>query len=224
MALGNMKASVSPQAEEYLEAVCRILDRGETATPTELARELEISPPSVLGMIRRLADQQLVTYSRQGGAQLTPLGRERADALRRRHRLAERLLVDLLGIPWERVHEIACRFEHVIDDEVEGYLARALHHPETCPHGNPLDDRPQPVWQPLTALQPGQAARLRRVLDETETALTYLSHLGLRPGARVVVCDRAPFDGPLTVEVDGARHALSPAMAGTLLVEPEVAA
>ena len=224
MALGNTKATVSPQAEEYLEAVCRILDRGETATPTELARELDIAPPSALGMIRRLADQQLVEYSRRDGARLTPLGRQRADALRRRHRLAERLLTDLLGIPWERVHDIACRFEHVIDDEVESYLVSALHHPDTCPHGNPLDTRVELAWLPLTSLEISRTGIVRCVLDETESALDYLNHAGLRPGARVTVCDRAPFDGPFTVEVGGARHALSPAMAGTLLVELEATA
>lgn len=221
MALGNGKQAVSPQAEEYLEAVCRILDRGETATPTELARELAISPPSVLGMIRRLAEQGLLTYSRQDGARLTAQGRERADALRRRHRLAERLLTDVLGVPWARVHEIACRFEHVIDDEVEVYLDAALNHPDTCPHGNPLRAPEPHAWRALTALAPGQTGTLRCVQDETADALDYLSHAGLQPGARVTVCDRAPFDGPLTVEVEGARHALSPAMAGTLLVETE---
>jgi len=224
MVTENVKCEVSPQAEEYLEAVCRILDRGEVATPTELARELEISPPSALGMIRRMADQRLLTYSRRGGARLTSLGQERADTLRRRHRLAERLLTDLLGVPWERVHDIACRFEHIIDEEVEPYLASALDHPTTCPHGNPLDMTAEDRWEPLTTLAPGQSGFLRRVVDETEPTLDYLARLGLLPGARVTVCALAPFDGPLTVEVDGERHAISRPMADCLLVEVEKAA
>jgi DtxR family Mn-dependent transcriptional regulator len=221
MVMDTLKHEVSPQAEEYLEAVCRILDRGEVATLTELARELEIAPPSALGMIRRMTDQRLLTYSRQGGAQLTDLGQQRADILRRRHRLAERLLTDLLGVPWERVHEIACRFEHVIDEEVEPYLARALDNPTTCPHGNPLDIAADDEWEPLTGLAPGQSGRLRRVVDETVPTLDYLARLGLFPGARVTVRALAPFDGPLTVEVDSERHALSRAMADCLLVEVE---
>lgn len=221
MVMSNAKNEVSPQAEEYLEAVCRILDRGDVATPTELARELEIAPPSALGMIRRMADQRLLTYSRRNGAQLTELGQERADALRRRHRLAERLLTDLLGVPWERVHDIACRFEHVIDEEVEAYIANALDHPTTCPHGNPLDVVAEHRWSPLASLQPGQSGCLRRVVDETEPTLEYLARLGLRPGARVTVCNVAPFDGPLTVEIHGERHALSRPMADCLLVEVE---
>jgi len=219
--MSSVKYEVSPQAEEYLEAVCRILDRGEVATPTELARELEIAPPSALGMIRRMADQRLLTYSRRDGARLTDLGQQRADTLRRRHRLAERLLTDLLGVPWERVHDIACRFEHVIDEEVEPYLASALDHPTTCPHGNPLDVTAADNWKPLTSLAPGQSGCLRRVIDETEPTLDYLARLGLRPGACVAVCDVAPFDGPLTVEINGGRHALSRPMADCLLVEME---
>lgn len=221
MPIGEVKRDVSSQAEEYLEAVCRILDRGEAAKPTELARELEIAPPSALGMIRRMVDQQLLTYSRHDGAQLTPLGHQRADALRRRHRLAERMLTDLLGIPWERVHDIACRFEHVIDDEVEEYLGQALDHPTTCPHGNPLDIDAVDPWQPLSEVAPGGSAVLRRVLDESEQMLEYLSRLRLRPGTRVTVCAEAPFDGPLTVAVEGERHAVSRAMADSLQVEIE---
>ncbi len=130
--------AVSPQTEEYLEAVCRIHDRHSLATPTELARELRVAPPSVVGMLQRLKRQGLVAYTRQKGATLTRRGAICAGALRRHHRLAERMLTDLLRIPWERAHAIACRFEHVIDDEVAHYLVAALHHPTTCPHGNPL--------------------------------------------------------------------------------------
>ena len=223
MAIGELKRDVSSQAEEYLEAVCRILDRGEVATPTELARELDIAPPSALGMIRRLVEQDLLTYSRQGGAQLSELGKVRADNIRRRHRLAERLLTDLLGIPWARVHDIACRFEHVIDDEVEQYLSEALDHPTTCPHGNPLDTAAEFRWQPLTRLGAGATGILRRVVDETEPTLQYLNQMRLRPGAQVTVCAEAPFDGPLTVEVEHERHAIARAMAGNLLVEMEEA-
>ena len=223
MALGTAK-DVSSQAEEYLEAVCRILDRGEVATPTELARELDIAPPSALGMVRRMVDQHLLTYSRQDGAQLTETGQARADSIRRRHRLAERLLTDLLGVPWERVHDIACRFEHVIDDEVEMYLASALDPPSTCPHGNPLDVGAGHAWQPLAGLAVGASGILRQVVDESEPTLEYLNRLSLWPGARVTVTGEAPFDGPLTVTVnDGEGHAISRAMAGMLLVQVEEA-
>lgn len=210
---------VSAQVEEYLEAVCRIQDRGDLATPTELARELAVAPPSALGMLRRMAEQDLLTYTRHTGAVLTPRGQACADALRRRHRLAERLLTDLLGLPWARAHEIACRFEHVIDDEVEPYLLDALNYPTTCPHGNPLDMDAGQALQPLSALAPGQAAVLRRIRNESAQLLTYLGEMGLRPGTRVTVCAVAPFAGPFTVEVAGERLALAREVADHLLVE-----
>ena len=212
---------ISAQAEEYLEAVCRVLDRGVLATPTELAHELNVAPPSVLGMLHRLSEQGLATYSRQTGVVLTERGAARAGALRRRHRLAERLLTDLLGMPWDRAHTVACRFEHVIDDEVERYLAIALHHPTTCPHGNPLEIIPGGRGQTLASLHTGQTGRLISVTDESAAALEYLAHVGLTPGTRVTVRERAPEQGPLTVEVQGERYALSAAMAAILLVEPE---
>src|SRR3989304_7487694 len=210
-------AEVSAQGEESLEAVCRIRDRGALATPTELANELALSPPSVLGMLKRREERGLVTYTRETGVGLTERGQIWANTLRCRHRLAERLLTDLLGMPWERAHDIACRFEHVIDDEVEKYLLVALRHPTTCPHGNPLDNKAVESWRPLTALSPGQSGRLRRIMDESNDTLNYLSPMKLLPGVQVTVCTAAPSGGPLTVEVDGLRFALSRAMAGQLL-------
>jgi len=212
---------VSAQAEEYLEAICRIQDRGELATPTELAHELEIAPPSVLGMLKRLEEQGLLNYARHAGAVLTERGQRCADTLRRRHRLAERLLTDLLGMPWERAHHIACRFEHVIDSEVEDYLQQALHYPATCPHGNPLSLPTDAQWRALSTLHTGQSAQLRCIKDETPLTLDYLNRIGLRPGVQLTVCDLAPFDGPLTIKVGEERQALSRDMANCLLVEVE---
>ena len=214
---------MTSQAEEYLEAICRIIERGETATPTELARELAVAPPSVLGMLRRLEEQGILTYARQTGAVLTGDGLERAARLRRRHRLAERLLTDLIGMPWARAHDVACRFEHVIDDELEDYLSSALHHPTTCPHGNPMGGEmaSSDDYRALTLLDVGQTGVLRCITDESATMLDYLTHLHLQPGARVTVRTQAPFAGPLMVEIEGERHVLSREMAGCLLVEIE---
>jgi DtxR family Mn-dependent transcriptional regulator len=150
---------------------------------------------------------------------LTERGQQAALTLRRRHRLAERLLTDLLHIPLSRAHEIACRFEHIIDDEVEAYLSSALQHPTTCPHGNPIDGGPASALRPLSALQPGESAYLRCIVDETVPMLEYLAHLRLAPGILMTLCTQAPFDGPLTIEVDGVRHAVSRAMADHLLID-----
>lgn len=214
---------ITPQAEEYLEAICRITERGEAVTPTELARELAVAPPSVLGMLRRLEEQALLTYTRQTGVVLTARGTTCAERLRRRHRLAERLLTDLLGMPWSRAHDVACRFEHIIDDEVEEYLVKALNHPTTCPHGNPLDGHAGAAdgLSALARLAPGQAGVLRCIIDESAAMLDYLTAMRLHPGVRVTVLALAPFDGPLTIAIDGERYAMAREMATHLLVELE---
>jgi len=213
---------MTSQAEEYLEAICRIIERGETATPTELARELAVAPPSVLGMLRRLEEQGILTYARQTGAVLTENGMERAARLRRRHRLAERLLTDLIGMPWARAHDVACRFEHVIDDELENYLSSALHHPTTCPHGNPIPGATPdgPAQRRLAEAQPGDHVRLVRITESVEheaESLTYLGDHGLTPGTTVVVQSRAP-DGTLTLILGDSAIALGPAMTERMFV------
>lgn len=218
----NSLVNITQQAEEYLEAICRIHDRGQAASPTSLANELAIAPPSVLGMLRRLEEQGLLCYKRKNGVQLTELGRYFADRLRRRHRLAERLLTDILGMPWQRAHEVACRFEHVIDDEVEGYLNIVLDNPSTCPHGNPLGEQSSKVdLRPLSKLKPNDCGILRCVTNETSPMLDYLNSLELRPGMKVTIINEEPMDGPLTIEVAGHRHALSRELAACLLIEQE---
>lgn len=213
---------VTQQAEEYLEAICRIQERGNTASPTALANELSVAPPSVLGMLRRLEEQGLLCYQRKTGALLSEKGRSFAARLRRRHRLAERLLTDLLGMPWQRAHEVACRFEHVIDDEVEEYLSKALNHPSTCPHGNPLNEHPaEEHLHSLDEFQPGESGILRCVTNESSPMLDYLNSLELRPGAKVTIISEAPLAGPLTIEVAGHRHALSREMASCLWIYQE---
>ncbi len=213
-------AEITTQTEEYLEAVSRIIDRGDLVTPTELSRELKVTPTSVLGMLRRMEEQGLSSYSRQTGVVLTARGKASAERIRRRHRLAERLLTDILGVPWERVHDIACRFEHVIDDELEPYLLHALHNPTTCPHGNSLlAEVDTPALQPLSRVPAGQTAIVARIADESTPLLTYLGELGVYPGVAVTVTAIAPFEGPLMITIAQAQHAVSREVAEHILVQ-----
>ncbi len=221
--MANMEPSteITTQAEEYLEAVSRISDRGTQVTPTELSRELKVTPTSVLGMLHRMEEQGLSTYSRQTGVILTEHGRACAETIRRRHRLAERLLTDILNVPWERVHDIACRFEHVIDDELEPYLVRVLRNPTTCPHGNSLlieGETTLALLHPLNTLEAGQTAAVVRIVDESTPLLTYLGELGICPGVTVKVINIAPFAGPLMIEIGEAQHALAREVAEHVLV------
>lgn len=221
MSLQQQGMVVTSQVEEYLEAICRIGDRQALVTLTELARELSVAPPSALGMVHRMEEQGLLSYSKHTGAMLTELGTTCAMRLRRRHRLAERMLTDLLGMPWARAHDVACRFEHIIDDEVEAYLETALQHPTTCPHGNPLDGSAGNTlnWRSLDTLALGQRGIVRCIIDESASTLDYLEEIHLHPGTVVILRACAPLNGPLTIEILEQRYAMSREMARHLLVE-----
>lgn len=210
-----------PPFEEYLEAVHELEEEGTTVIQARLADRLGHSAPAVSEMIKRLRDEGYL--SQQGrNLFLTGSGRALAESVVRKHRLAERLLTDVIGLPWENSHIEACRWEHVISDEVAERLEVLLGHPTTCPHGNPIpgtvDDR---QLSALAGAEQGSRIRLERVTEEVELdqeALRYLAVHGFVPGAEAEVTARAP-DGTLTLDLGSDRSiALGPAMAHQLFV------
>jgi DtxR family Mn-dependent transcriptional regulator len=210
-----------PPLEEYLEAVHELEEEGVPVIQARLAERLDHSAPAVSEMIRRLKDEgYLVSVGR--ALHLTEPGRTLAESVVRKHRLAERLLTDVIGLSWEKSHLEACRWEHVISDEVEARLVVLLGHPRTCPHGNPIPGA-EPVDYDETALSDavsGAQIQLRRVTEQVEIdieSLTYLSDCGFVPGARATVASRAP-DGTLTLDVGGRSLDLGPALAQQLFV------
>jgi len=124
--------------EEYLESIYKLNLRGGRVIAARLAEDLSVSAPTATEMLRRLRDAGYVRMGAEKEITLTDAGVAAAEVLVRRHRLSERLLTDILGMPWSRAHEEACKFEHVISPEVEARLARVLDNPSTCPHGNPI--------------------------------------------------------------------------------------
>jgi len=212
-----------PPLEEYLEAIHELEEEGTTVIQARLAERVGHSAPSVSEMVRRLRSEGYVDVNgRQLG--LTGKGRHLAESVVRKHRLAERLLTDVIGLPWDKAHVEACRWEHVISDEVEERLVEVLGHPTTCPHGNPIpgtagvDDEVDLV--PLTDATAGDRIVLRRVTEQVEldqAALAYLAAAHFVPGTHATVKTRAP-DGTLTLDVEGEPLALGPALAGSLFV------
>jgi DtxR family Mn-dependent transcriptional regulator len=153
---------------------------------------------------------------------LTNTGRERAESVVRKHRIAERFLTDIVGLPWHKTHIEACRWEHVISDEVEQRLVALLENPATCPHGNPIPGAggPERDLHALAETEPGDRVRLERVTEQVEVdleALVYLDSHGFIPGVNAQVKSRAP-DGTLTLELDEGTIALGPAIARQLYV------
>jgi DtxR family Mn-dependent transcriptional regulator len=136
----TMPAMTSESIEMYLKSVCELEIGQSPVAISQLAQRLGVSSPSTIEMVKRLAEQALVTHTPYKGVELTQKGRKRAHNILRRHRLWERFLTDKLGLAWESVHDYACRLEHATAPEVTKALAEFLEHPATCPHGNPIPD------------------------------------------------------------------------------------
>src|SRR5205085_8893017 len=181
-----------------------LTQEGTPVIPDRLAGRHGHAPPSVSEMIGRLrGDAYLEAEGR--ALRLTSKGRKRAESVVRKHRLAERLLTDVIGLEWHKTHSEACRWEHVISDDVEAKLVVLLGNPSTCPHGNPIPGGPV-TKRYLTVLadsEPGDHVRLERVTEQVEVdtkSLTYLDSHGFIPGVDAEVGSKAA-DGTLTLEV-----------------------
>jgi DtxR family Mn-dependent transcriptional regulator len=210
-----------PPLEEYLEAIHELAEEGAVVIQARLVERLGHSAPTISEMIRRLRDEG---YIEQDGRNLflTDRGRSKAESVVRKHRLAERLLTDIIGLPWEKAHLEAGRWEHVISDEVEALLVERLGHPTTCPHGNPIPGAggDRPALAPLAGQAPGVHVRLERVTEQVEfdaASLAYLSSHGFVPGTEATVTALAP-DGTITLSLAQGTIALGPALAQQLYV------
>ncbi len=213
----------STAVEDYLKAVFALETRLEGAVPTTaLANRLGITPGSVSAMLRRLADLGLLAHEPYRGVLLTDEGRRIALRTLRSHRLLELFLVEVLDVPWDRVHDEAERLEHAVSDDLVERIAAKLGQPEFDPHGDPIPDRQlaleEPVTRSLHELEVGDAARFVRVSDADPAMLRYLAERGVVPGESLVLVDRQPFGGPLTVRLGEAEHALGPELAAAMRV------
>ena len=211
--------------EEYLEGVYRLEREGPGVTTSGLASELGVAPASVSGMLKKLATDGYVEQISRGEVKLTRQGLAVAVRVLRRHRLAERLLTDVLGMSWDEVHAEACMLEHAISDNVEAKLVEFLGDPQTCPHGRPIPpkDLSDPVYigVPLAQLESGARAVVCGVTEQAPEILRYLGDVGLRPGAAITIQTKAPLGGPVTVRVNKKDCAISLELARMVMVEGE---
>jgi DtxR family transcriptional regulator, Mn-dependent transcriptional regulator len=219
--------SLSGPVEDYLKAIYDLELVGAPASTNDIADRLAISPASVSGMVRRLADQGLITHEPYRGVRLTGDGRRAALRTLRRHRILECYLTEVLGYPWDRVHAEAERLEHAASEELVELMASALGDPVQDPHGAPIPTRDgrveEAALQTLAETGAGEQVRVRRVHDKEPERLRYLAELGIRPGSLVRILDKAPFDGPITVWVEdtggGATRAVGVGLAAQVFVE-----
>ena len=202
-----------PPVEEYLETILALGEEGVPVIQARIAERLGRSAPSVSEMLDRLTEDGYVT--REGRRlSLTDSGRALAEKVVRKHRLAERLLVDVIGLEWHKVHREAGRWEHVISDDVEARLVELLGDPATCPHGNPIPGSrsaaPAVPTRPLAEVGVGERVRLLRISEEVELnlgSLTLLDEGGFIPGVVGRVGGRDP-EGNVEVTVEGGAGAI----------------
>jgi DtxR family Mn-dependent transcriptional regulator len=203
-----------PPVEEYLQTIESLNEEGVPVLQARIAERLGKSAPSVSEMLERLTNDGYVNRSGRK-ISLTDQGHAIAQRVIRKHRLAERLLVDVIGLPWHLVHEEAGRWEHVISDDVEARLIDLLGDPSTCPHGNPIPGSanssppafPQVSLAEITQGQTVRFARLTEALEHDGDSLRYLDDAGFIPGVTATVTTRGP-DGTLVLDLDGKTLAL----------------
>lgn len=210
----------SETLEEYLETIYKLAERG-SVRPTPIAEALGVSGPTVTATLKRLESRGLIVRER-GDVVLTEDGRRLAIDIIRRHRVAERFLVDVLGLSWDEAHEDACRLEHALSQRVMVALEEFLDNPAVCPHGHPIPSADGDIVAvegvALCDLGDDSSSRILQVAEDDEEMLTYLGSLGMYPGTEVRVCEVAPFSGPLLIEVDGSKYALGRDIAERILV------
>jgi DtxR family Mn-dependent transcriptional regulator len=207
--------------DDYLEAVYEIAEEGMPVVQVRLAERLGVSRAAVSEKVQRLVRMRLVEVDDDKLIVLTRHGKAVAEDAVRRHRMAERFLIDVLKLPWYKAHEEAERFQDAISGEIEERIMAILGEAATCPHGNPIPGTGATIPKDLVSLDEltaGDEADLVRLTEDVELqtdVLRYFEEHGLMPGNRVRVVEVAP-DGTLTLDVDGVKSSLGPELADNM--------
>ena len=205
----NPSPPLTRSVEDYLKAIYHLSSQGGFATTSDIAAMLEVAPPSVSGMMKRLSETGLIEHVPYRGVQLTHQGRHASLQMIRRHRILEVYLTQQLGYDWGDVHAEAERLEHAVSEQLIDRMAGALGDPRYDPHGAPIPTAAGEIEEAelvtLADAAVGTTLLLRQVGggDENPARLRYLAEQGLTPGTRMTVVDRQPFNGPITVRIGG---------------------
>ena len=202
--------------EEYLQTIYWLEEAGLPITGANIARAMRLSAPTVHEMVGRLEDDGYVTRLEDKSLQFTTRGREHATQVVRRHRLIERFLTDVLGIPWDEVHEEAERLEHAMSPTLEERMLAAIGDAKTCPHGHPIVEGAREPGVPLADVEEGASVRILRFENEAEDLLHYLKDAGLHPGLEGTL--GAAGEDEVAIDSNGARHTVTRSVAETVSV------
>jgi len=213
---------VSNPAEEYLQAIFHFEKKSGFARTMDLSRKLKVVPGSVTNTIKSFQRRGLVIHEPYKGVKLTEKGQKFASNILRRHRLAERLLTDILHMDWSQVHEPACKLGHALSQEIIKPLEKALGYPQTCPHGNPIPTKYGGILEKktesLNELDAKMSGVIVKIIEDKAEVLQQLTRLGLKLGEYVKV-EKNPSTGPLTVMVGDVNHTLDHKLASIIYVK-----
>jgi DtxR family Mn-dependent transcriptional regulator len=231
-----MNQTISPAVEDYLKTIYNLREEsrsvevgavegaGEGGITTQaVAARLGVAAPSATAMIKKLAGLGLARHTPYHGVELSPRGEKVALEVIRHHRLSETFLTRVLGVEWDKAHEEADKWEHVLSEEVEARMAALLGDPTHDPHGAPIPTLDGKVARekgcPLAEIEAGTRVVVRRVSDEDAPLLRHLQEVGLVPGAAVEVLRAVPAEGVMQLRVGKQKHIVGLAPAAAVLVE-----
>jgi len=196
---------LSQSIEDYLKVIYEIQNTDGKVTTTSLSNKLGIAPASVTGMLKKLSSKKLVTHKKYQGVQLTESGKKIALEVLRHHRLIELYLKEALGVPWDKVHEEAEKWEHVLSEDIEDRIDKFLGHPTSDPHGSPIPSRDGKIAERkcycLADVEPGHKAIIAEVSDHDASMLRYLGELGFYPETNIEIDSVEPFNGPMRINI-----------------------
>jgi DtxR family Mn-dependent transcriptional regulator len=207
---------VSENIEEYLECIWELTQDGTPARTTDIAKRMKFSPASVTEMMQKLDAAGYIVYEKYKGATLTEEGMRIGSTIKRRHRLLERFLVDILGIDKEKSHEEACRMEHMLSEESERRISEMMNHPTTCPDGDiipRMDElcrvKPEKESVSLSDLEEGSEGIISHLLCDDPQKVRRVIAMGFVPDRHLAIEERLPMNGPVLVKVGDCRVALA---------------
>ena len=218
----EVSTDLSKQMQDYLKNIYKLQEESSPVTTKAIAEKMEISPASVTSMTKKLDQMKLLAYKRYKGVVLTGRGEKVALEIIRHHRLLELYLNQKVGIEWHKVDAEAEELEHVLSEELEAAMDRALDYPTIDPHGDPIPSKDGTMISPeetvLTEMEPGRSTVVSRVTQESSEVLRYLGDLGIYPDVIIEVSEQAPLAGTVTIQVNGKTIALGRDIARCIFV------
>jgi len=209
--------------EDYLSVIYKSADRNGEIKVTRIAEQLNISAAAVTDMLRKLSKEGYVDYKRYKGTKLTKSGEDYARSMVRRHRIWELFLHQIVGLPWDKVHDEAHNLEHSASDELINKMEEMLDFPEYDPHGDPIPDKngklPRGnVGVPLSSVETGHRVKVSRVHDFDSSFLQYISKIGIELNKEITVVEALEFDNSILVKIDKKETNLSSKVAANIFV------